>query len=102
MNNIYQIQLDLLDIKFFWRALILGTEMEDYPNYNLNVNAISISWYLESSLIKLGLMIVENPLNPQILHYCVEKNQGKVHSKIVTHPDDLLFIFEFLWWSSKS
>ena len=42
-NNIYQIQLDLLDIKFFWRALILGTEMEDYPNYNLNVNAISIS-----------------------------------------------------------
>ena len=67
-NNIYQIQLDLLDIKFFWRALILGTEMEDYPNYNLNVNAISISWYLESSLIKLGLMVVENP---QILHIII-------------------------------
>ena len=38
----------------FGEHSILGTEMEDYPNYNLNVNAISISWYLESSLIKLG------------------------------------------------
>ena len=45
--------------------------MEDYPNYNLNVNAISISWYLESSLIKLGLMVVENPQNPQILHIII-------------------------------
>ena len=45
--------------------------MEDYPNYNLNVNAINISWYLESSLIKLGLMVVENPQNPQILHIII-------------------------------